>query len=136
MPATLDRQAFAKSRYTVQDLINFVLTYRRRHSFTNLPASYIPRIISQLVERNEILWTDSNTGKLTGVLTFKLVPELGLIFVVNTLTSNRQAIREFAFTVNVMWPQYRILAFRRGKLIMYKNSKRLLTKLSTLKGGF
>lgn len=125
----MSASSISNKNVDIPDLVEFILTNRRKGTFTRQTAATLPQLILELIIRKEIFWVTDDMGKLTGVITFKLIPEMEAIFVVNVLTTNPETLKLFVTTIAMMWPNYQMLALRRERIKVYHNTPRFLNKI-------
>lgn len=125
----MSASSISNKNVDIPDLVEFILTNRRNGTFTRQTAATLPQLILELIVRREIFWVTDDMGKLTGVITFKLIPEMEAIFVVNVLTINPETLKLFVTTIAMMWPNYQMLALRKGCIRVYHNTPRFLNKI-------
>ena len=72
----MSASSISNKNVDIPDLVEFILTNRRKGTFTRQTAATLPQLILELIIRKEIFWVTDDMGKLTGVITFKLIPEM------------------------------------------------------------
>jgi hypothetical protein len=117
---------------TIQDAVDFVLTYRCNKVFRGMSPERIAAAVTAAIEAGSFGYTRDERGSLTGICVAVASPSEKRLHVKHVLTIVPGAIRQLLEVFHRNFDGWTITAHRRGRFITYTNTPRLVQKLEAI----
>lgn len=113
----------------VKDIVDFILENRSNKAYCGWSKKDIVGTFCRGFGLKLASYSvDSATGKIDGVVNVELVDK-DTVRVSNILCLNKKALKKLMLDFVNWWPGKRIVAKRRGKEIVYKDTSKLIKKI-------
>lgn len=119
---------------TITDIVSFILRYRRDNAFTTETPEELYNCLQFAICEHSMLVDSDCFGNITGVIVAKPFVEDKRLHIHAILSNSKRSLGKFAWWLlqEAKRNEWTITATRHGKLIAYKDTNKLLAKLSKL----
>lgn len=109
--------------FTVEDAVDFAMTYRRNKVFRGMDEHQIARVIADAIKVNGFAWVTDPEGRITGMVVSTPEYSTKRLHVKHVLALSKDAFLRLLEVFKENYTGWTITAKRRGRFMVYRTPR-------------